>query len=296
MDLTTRSFDLACALIDFSNACSMTDVSLRIVKWLARERIEDASFTACCKLAASLAYPNAEGMEIRTKLQEADHKIMGVKGAPISLIVSGSLGRLLGYDPESCYMVSSVASLTECYEPNHVTEILCSMILDKGGHQEEVSYQYNIQRALIKAVISKIVESIYINVVNSGHSIGGLCEELNHLHPHLLTSVTFAGIVMDIQRTDKDILIVSDRFPADFDCLASMPLRRRPSYYSGDENSPQKTARNKPTVRTFHNNSLMNILAFQVSRCVTGASIRSCSLCTSRTCLTTPKLALMRHF
>lgn len=79
MDLTTRSFDLARALIDFSNACSMTDVSLRIVKWFARERIEDASFTACCKLAASLAYPNAEGMEIRTKLQEADHKIMGIK-------------------------------------------------------------------------------------------------------------------------------------------------------------------------------------------------------------------------
>ena len=68
MDLTTRSFDLARALIDLSNSCSMNDVSLRILKWLARERIEDASFTACCKLAASLAYPNAEGMEIRTKL------------------------------------------------------------------------------------------------------------------------------------------------------------------------------------------------------------------------------------
>ena len=118
----------------------------------------------------ALLIPMPEGMEIRTKLQEADHKIMGIKGAPISLIVSGSLGRHLGYDPEYCYMVSSVASLTEFHEPNHVTEILCSMILDKGGHQEEVSYQYNIQRAPLKAVISKIVESIYINVVNSGHS------------------------------------------------------------------------------------------------------------------------------
>ncbi|KAL8921445.1 MAG: hypothetical protein Q9172_004037 [Xanthocarpia lactea] len=215
MDLTTRSFDLTRALIDLSSAYSMKDVGLRIAKWLARERIDDASFTACCKLASSLAYPNARGMEIQTRLQDADKKIMGIQHAPINLVVSGSLGRLLSQDPEYCYMVSSVAALTEFHEPRHVAEILGSMVLDKGGHQEEVSYRYSVQRDPITAVISKIVESIYVNVVNSGHSMGGLPEGLKQLHPHLLDTQTFAGIVMGIQRSDKDVVIVSDRFTAD---------------------------------------------------------------------------------
>ncbi|KAL8710896.1 MAG: hypothetical protein Q9225_007212 [Loekoesia sp. 1 TL-2023] len=207
MDLTTRSFDLTRALIDLSSTYSMKDASLRIIKWLARERIDDANFTACCKLASSLAYPNDKGMKIHKRLQDADKKILGIQQAPISLVVSGSLGRLLSYDPEYCYMVSSVAALTEYHAPIRVADVLCSMILDKGGHQEEVSYKYDVQRAPIKAVISKIVESIYINVVNSGHSMGGLPEELKQLHPHLLDATTFAGIVMGIQRSDKDIVI-----------------------------------------------------------------------------------------
>ncbi|MCJ1476367.1 hypothetical protein MMC13_005033 [Lambiella insularis] len=201
MDLTARSFDLAEALVDFSNASSMTDVSVSIIRWLARERIDDASFTSCCKLAASLAYPNTKVLEIRTSLQEADKKISNMTKAPIRLVVSGSLGRPLGYDPEFCYMVSSVATLTEFHEPQHVADILCSMVLDNGGHRESVSYRYNVQRAPIKAVISKIVER--------------LPPEFDNLHVHLLDSNTFAGIIMGIQRTEKDIFIVSDPFAGD---------------------------------------------------------------------------------
>lgn len=112
-------------------------------------------------------------------------------------------------------MVSTVAALTKFHKPEFATDALCSMILDRRGHERSVSLRYNVQRSPVKAVISKIVDSIYLNVVNAGHDLGGLPVELGHLHPHLLDDLTFAGIVMGIERSEQDVVIRSDRFLSD---------------------------------------------------------------------------------
>lgn len=218
-NLTTASGAIgpAKSLIDFVPASgTLINVSRETYNWLIRERIDEGSFERCVQMALGLAYPNDAGMDIQRQIKEADRKIVErVKQLPIRVILSGSIGRLLAKNVDTCYMVSTVAVLTKFHHPQFATDALCSMILDKGGHETAVSLKYNVQRSPVKAVISKIVDSIYLNVVNAGHDLGGLPAELEHLHPHLLDDLTFAGIVMGIERSEQDIVIRSDRFLSD---------------------------------------------------------------------------------
>lgn len=216
LDLTTSTINLTKALIDFPLTGTLADAGQETYKWLIRERINEASFNACRDLAASLAYPNEEGMRLQKDIDTKDLQILKqLKKAPLRLVVSGSLGRLVGRNPETSYIVTTVSALTRYHEPEFVTEALCSMILDSGGHEKEVSLRYDIHRAPIKAVVSKIVDSVYVNVVNAGQTLPGLPKELNHLHKHLLDDKTFAGIVMGVQKTNGDVIVRSERFLAD---------------------------------------------------------------------------------
>ena len=217
LTVASGAIGLAKSLIDFVPASqNLINVSCETYNWLIRERIDERSFECCRKMALGLAYPNEAGMDIQRQIKEADQKIVErVKQLPIRLILSGSIGRLLAKDVDTCYMVSTVAALTKFHEREFATEVLCSMIFDKGGHEEDVSYKYNVQRAPVKAVMYKIVDSIYLNVVNAGHDLGGLPAELEHLHPHLLDDVTFAGIVMGIERSEHNVVIRCDRFISD---------------------------------------------------------------------------------
>ncbi|KAL1615322.1 hypothetical protein SLS54_009103 [Diplodia seriata] len=89
------------------------------------------------------------------------------------------------------------------------------MMLDQGGHENGVSMKYYVQRAPILAVMSKIVESIYVNVVNAGHDLKSLPEELGNLHHHYLDDRTLAGIIMGVQRETGDVVLRSDYFLSD---------------------------------------------------------------------------------
>jgi hypothetical protein len=213
----SSAINLTKSLIDFVPASgSLVNISRETYDWLIRERIDESSFQSCRKLALGLAYPNDAGIDIQQQIKDADKRLMDkITKLPLRMVVTGSLGRLLGRDPETCYMVSTVAALTRFHDHEFATDMLCSMVLDKGEHEKEVSFKYSVQRSPIKAVMSKIVESIYLNVFNAGHDLGGLPDELRGLHPHLLDDRTFAGIVMGIQRTEKDVVIRSDRFIAD---------------------------------------------------------------------------------
>jgi hypothetical protein len=216
LDLTTSSINFSKSLIDFPLTGALVDAGQETYKWLIRERIDEGSFNACRDLAASLAYPNEEGMKLQAAIETADRQILQqLKRAPLKLVVSGSLGRLVGRNPETAYIVTTVSALTQYHDPEYATDALCSMILDKGGHEKEVSLKYDVQRAPIKAVISKIVDSVYVNVVNAGQTLPRLPEKLQSLHKHLLDDRTFAAIVMGIQKTEGNVVVRSKHFLAD---------------------------------------------------------------------------------
>lgn len=63
--------------------------------------------------------------------------------------------------------------------------------------------------------MSKIVQSVQLHVINSGHSLSDLPPTLGRLHPHLVDEKTFAAIVVGLQRTQDNVVIKSKRFIAD---------------------------------------------------------------------------------
>lgn len=210
LELTARSFDLLSAIVHVSQpADAFAKRAIDLVKWLARERIDESNFKKCAELARAIAYPNQNGLTIRDSIEQADQKLRGIR-APIGLLVSGSLGRIMIRDDEFCYMVSSVASLAPFYGIDRVSETFCSMMLKDEGR-----WRYQAQRAPIKAVMTKIVESIFINVINAGHHSISLPEELRQLHVHLIDCVTFASIVRMIDEAQGNIIIRSGHFLGD---------------------------------------------------------------------------------
>ena len=89
------------------------------------------------------------------------------------------------------------------------------MILDKGGHEKEVQFKHKVWRASIRAVIPKLIDSIFLNLSNAGHGITQLPRELAYLHVHVLDNADFAAIVMQVQKITKDLFLRADRFLGD---------------------------------------------------------------------------------
>ncbi|KAK8088157.1 hypothetical protein PG997_003118 [Apiospora hydei] len=197
IELVARSFDLLSAIVNSSKPSSAIARSTQeIVKWLARECVQESLFTQCAELARSLAYSNEDALAIRSSIAEADEKLRTLE-APLHLIKSGSLGRLIAQDPEFSYMVTTVTSLSYFYKIDRITDT------------------YQVQRAPIRAVTLKIVESISRNVVNAGHHLQGIPHELGHLHVHLVDPSTFAALVRGTRETTNDIILRCDRFIGD---------------------------------------------------------------------------------
>ncbi|KAK8055341.1 hypothetical protein PG993_000568 [Apiospora rasikravindrae] len=215
IELVARSFDLLSAIVNSSQPSSAIARSTQeLVKWLARECVQESVFTQCAQLARSLAYPNDDALVIRSSIAEADIKLHTLQ-APLRLIKSGSLGRLIAQDPEFSYMVTTVTSLSRFYKIDRITDTVCSMMLDHNENVTSAEYQYQVQRAPIRAVTLKIVESISRNVVNAGHHLQGIPEELSHLHVHLVDPYAFAALVRGIREAKDDIVLRCERFIGD---------------------------------------------------------------------------------
>lgn len=216
LQLAANSFNLTGALLNIINpASAVMDYSRELLKWLNRQGLDENVFEETMTLARGLAYPNANGCQIRESIEKANNRLRTIKVCPLPLVFSGSLGRLMVQEPEFCYMVSTVASLVTYHDLKFAKTALPLMILDQGGHEKMIKTKHRVQRAPVGAVISKLVDSIYLNVINTGHSVGSLPTELRHLHVHLLDEASFAATAMEIQRASGDLILMIDWFLAD---------------------------------------------------------------------------------
>lgn len=216
LQLAANSFNLTGALLNIINpASAVMDYSRELLKWLSRQGLDENVFEETMTLARGLAYPNANGCQIRESIEKANNRLRTIKACPLPLVFSGSLGRLMVQEPEFCYMVSTVASLITYHDLEFAKTALPLMILDQGGHEKMIKTKHRVQRAPVGAVISKLVDSIYLNVINTGHSVGSLPTELRHLHVHLLDEAAFAATAMEIQRASGDLILMIDWFLAD---------------------------------------------------------------------------------
>lgn len=216
IDLTPSSLSLVGKVLDFPSKGSLIEKTSDTYKWVIRQRIDEDMFEKVLASAKQLAFPNEEGYKLQQHLEEADKSIVRrLKESPIQLVAPNALGRTVGRNYDTAYIVTTVATLIQKHDEEYVTDVLCSMILDQGGHEKGINYEHLPHRGPIRAVMSKIVHSVQLNVINSGHSLSDLPPPLSRLHPHLVDERTFAAIVMGSRRTRDNIVIKSKRFLAD---------------------------------------------------------------------------------
>lgn len=211
-------FSLAAALLNLADPVGpVVGYTRDLLRWLERSGVDETSLERCMTLAQNLAYPNQNGMMLSDSVAKADWRLERLKKGqlPLALVFSQALGRYIVKDPEVSYMASTTACLLTHHDPSYAKSALTSMVLDKGGHQTETKYSYEVWRAPFRVVISKVVDSIFLNISNPGHRTPEIPPELAHLHVHLLNDLNFAAIVMQVQRTSKDLVLKADRFPGD---------------------------------------------------------------------------------
>ena len=210
--------NLAAALVNLANPVgAVVEYTRDLLRWLERSGLDEANFERCMTEAQGLAYPNKNGMILSGSVAKADARLIRLKKGqlPLELTFSGALGRYIVKEPDVCYMASTTACLLTHHDLDYAKSALTSMILDRGGHQTETKYTYEVWRAPTRAVISRLVESIFLNISNAGHQAESLPPELADLHVHLVDDTNFAAIVMQVQRTTNDLVLQADRFPGD---------------------------------------------------------------------------------
>ena len=117
-------------------------------------------------------------------------------------------------------MVTTVAAATKFRGMDFATQLLLEIVLyrkygntsSEANHDAKVSNYYSVDRARLNGVLSKIVESISLHVINPGHTLGTLPDELKHLCTHHLSAESFSSICMSIIRAEEDMMLLCDRF------------------------------------------------------------------------------------
>lgn len=197
--------------VDLSESKGLASLVKSTYDWMVRERIDERMYNKCVELASNLAFPNDAGYDLLQKIEQTDRNNMEKlrKVGGLEIFASGSLGRLIGVNPELAYIVTTVAALAHNRDESFAAKAICSMIFDKGNHEQGVSLTHNAYRVPAEAVFLKIVQSVYLNVTNAGHNLPDLPEKLKDYHHHLLDDRTFAGVVMGIHRRVDDIVVHS---------------------------------------------------------------------------------------
>jgi hypothetical protein len=217
MDLATRTLDLGRALSDLSiRGNSLVDGGTTLLQWLAREKIDKREFEYCMDIIRDKFSPNSEGLCIQRSIQKADQKWRTKKLASLSLGISGSIGRMMASSPEYAYLVTTVAIVLEYHTISFAEKALCSMVLDSEEHRNDGYPAYDVRKTRIRPVIEKVVESIALTIVNSGHALNGFPKELESICPHSIAHDVFAKTTACIQKHRSTSIIMSTEvFPAD---------------------------------------------------------------------------------
>src|SRR5436305_6173711 len=128
-----------------------------------------------------IANPNA-----RALFDDIIHGVESKPLGPLFLEQSGSLGRLMARDPNLSWMISTVACLFQFHrDDRYVAQTLTAFIMRAdAARQPNNATQttdfliYNPAQVQIRSVISRIVSSVWHNVVNAGCDTIPLPEEL----------------------------------------------------------------------------------------------------------------------
>lgn len=199
LDLASRTLDLTRALIEWSNAKDgVVGVVCEISQWLGREKLGRLELSDCLSRAKDVAKANwttedfFNGILVTT---EQPSSIM-----PLFTQPSNSLGRMVAADDHLCWLVSTVACLFQYHDETRVNDCVrnllhCKYSEAKGEDVHPVSQlpSYDPSRAHFRRVLRKIINSVWSNIINCGHSTISLperllatCERGHNMNPYNL--------------------------------------------------------------------------------------------------------------
>ena len=186
-----------------------------LVKWIARERLSETEFDYCITLIRGLLTPNEDGFQIQKRITLGDVVTKSICG--LRLTFAGSIGRMMAWNPEYTYIVTTVAAFTAYHRDEDIVEVLCLMAI--GNVQKDtagIKRIYTPQKARIRPVITKIVESIMHNIVNLGIDFRGFAECLKDYCVHVLSSDVLARVVNTVvHESEQNFLLYSDKLFGD---------------------------------------------------------------------------------
>jgi hypothetical protein len=187
-----------------------------LVHWLSLKGIDNQEFDYCMELLRNKAAPNANGLCIQRSLRKAASQDRLRMFGSLALGVFGSVGRMIATSPEHAYLVTTVAAIMTYHDVEYAEKAICNIVLDTGDHKHGIVAPYDIRRIRIKPVVEKVVDSIALTIVNSGHTLEGLPKELEHLCSHTSGYEVFAATISTIQRHQALCIVLStDVFYAD---------------------------------------------------------------------------------
>ena len=214
LDVSLVNVDLGRTLLDLvSGRNPVPSAALDILKWLGREKINDSDYQYCVKQTAGLAYPNEVGLVVKERLlQRTPSKVGG-----LSLVRPGAVGRWMVMSHEHCYMVTTTLVFARYRGLNYVPRLLCEMFLASENVSEtHPSIPESVVRMRLTRVLSKVTDSIALNVMNVGHSVNDFPERLRgHCSNHLTDEKDFAKIAVHLTRNKHQTLLFCERFQAD---------------------------------------------------------------------------------
>lgn len=214
LDVSLVNVDVARVLLDLTGSPIGT-VAREILTWLGREKLNQSDYQYCMERTAGLAYPNDQGLKLRECLSQNNVRPVILRN--LALVQSGAIGRWLALSDEHSYLVTTTVIACRFYSLEYIPELLYEIIQATGGTKDKKSNPpESIVKMRLLRVLTKVVESISLNVVNVGYTASDFPVELrSQCQGHLVNATLFARIVSQLQKPDHELILLCDRFPAD---------------------------------------------------------------------------------
>ena len=169
LDLATRSIDLVSVLTEPSG--HLVKASVELVKWLQRERLSEGELAFTMQMAQDLAVPNSHGTGVLRQLGAVASRLMGLQ-----LVMPDALGRSMLADPRLQWVVSTVAAIFNFHDIPYAVEALMAVFLASTALPSHTNKDVYKKRLI--PVVTKVVESISLHVVNVGGGLDTVPESL----------------------------------------------------------------------------------------------------------------------
>ncbi|KAE9381076.1 hypothetical protein N431DRAFT_538857 [Stipitochalara longipes BDJ] len=187
---------------------------IQVVKWLARERLNEEAFLQTMRAYQNFAHPNPNGQVILAQLQI--NKVNASKLFGLRLVMPGALGSAILRDNELRWIATTEAVMFKYHLPKDIEKTFIDIFLMNAYPNEHRESRLFFATAQIQAVVQKMTDSIHLHTVNAGQETSPLLEVFEKFVWHCMAHPDLARTIHDIQeRIGSDVVIQVKYFAVD---------------------------------------------------------------------------------